>query len=234
MESRFVETPSGKFHAMVAGSGRAVILVHGASPVNSWRAWEKNIDALERTFRVYALDLLGYGDSDQLDGPPEILVQATGLVELLDAEQLPSAHFVGLSWGGMIVQTIALQAPERVEKMVLVDSALDPSDEGREQLQTIDRPALIIWDQDDAVIPVESATVLAAAIPHARLDVLTRAQRDPDADPENRHWTQKSHSQVFNRLVREFLIQPESGSGEQASEETVERNVDGTGSGISA
>ncbi len=232
MESRFIKTPSGKFHAMVAGTGQPVILVHGYSvEVNSWRTWEKNIKALAQNFRVFALDLLGYGESDKHDISRDTLFEAAALVELLDAEQLPSAHFIGLSWGGLIVQTIAIQAPERVDKMVLVDSAFDPSAEGREQLQTIDRPSLIIWDQDDAVIPVENANLLEAAIPHARLDILTRAQRDPDADPQETHWTQMTHSRVFNQLVTEFLLGKEKSRKDQA-EEPIERNEDGTGAGI--
>ena len=47
MESKFIHIPSGKFHAMVAGSGEPVLLLHGRSvELNSWKTWEKNIAAL--------------------------------------------------------------------------------------------------------------------------------------------------------------------------------------------
>ncbi len=212
MESRFIDTPSGKFHAMVAGQGEAVILVHGYGQVNSWRTWEKNIDALARDFRVYGLDLLGYGESDKPEVGHDALFEAVALIELLDAEQIPSANWIGLSWGGGIVEQIAIQAPERVDRMVLVDAAFDQSEEGLEQLHSIDTPTLILWDQQDQVIPVEMANVLAGAIPHSELEVLTAAQRDPDANPNEKHWTQLTHSKVFNRLVAQFLKRPLPGA----------------------
>ncbi len=231
MESRLIETPSGKYHAMVAGAGKPVFLLHGASQANSWHTWDKNIAALAEHSQVYALDLLGYGESDPAPAERDTLGQAAGLLELLDALQLPGASWVGVSWGGLLAQTIAIQAPERVDKLVLVDSAFDPSESGLEALKTIDRPTLIIWDQEDAVIPVENADILVGAIPHARLDILTHGQRDPDADPANKHWSQMTHSQVFNRTVVEFLLH--AGKGRPRPPEGIERNEDGTGVGIS-
>ncbi len=205
MESRFIATPSGKFHAMVGGQGRSVILIHGSSDINSWRVWEKNVGPLSQHFHVYALDLLGYGQSDRQDVERDTLLEAAGIVELMDAEQMPEANLVGLSWGGQIAQTIALQTPERVSRLVLADSAYDPSPEGLEDLKTIEAPTLVIWDQDDAVIPVSMGLQLTQALPRAEMVVLTAAQRDPDADPANKHWSQMSHSAAFNKQVIQFL-----------------------------
>jgi pimeloyl-ACP methyl ester carboxylesterase len=207
-EDRFILTPSGRFHTVVRGEGEPLILVHGYSvELNSWRTWERNIEAFARHFRVYALDLLGYGESDRPEPRLDSRGQASALVQLLDTETLSRANFVGLSWGGEIVQGVALSAPQRVNKIVLVDSAFDASKEGRARLGKILQPTLIVWDEEDVVIPVRAAHGLAKAIPNSRLEIFAKAERDPDADPQNRHWTQMTHSANFNRMVTQFLFE---------------------------
>jgi pimeloyl-ACP methyl ester carboxylesterase len=204
MESKFISTPSGKFHAQVAGVGDTVILIHGYSPqFNSWRTWQKNIDALAQQHCVYALDLLGYGESDKPEPHPDAAFEANALIELMQAEKIARAILICLSWGGGIAQRIAASASEHVAKLVLVDSTSDPASLAALSKRRI--PTLITWDEDDAVIPVENAHKLSRALPHAQLRIFTRAERDPDANPENRHWSQETHSRVWNRAVTEFL-----------------------------
>jgi pimeloyl-ACP methyl ester carboxylesterase len=206
MQDKFISTPSGKIHAKVAGSDGAVILIHGRSTRdNSWRTWDKNIDSLAKIGRVYSLDLLGYGESDKPEPHLGIRDQARAIVELMNAEKTDRANIIGLSWGGGIAQIIATTAPERVNKLVLVDSGYDDSTKGRERLKQIKCPTLIIWDEDDAVIPVEGASILAEAIPNSQVRIFKRDERDQDADPNNRHWSQKTHSKVWNRVVTDFI-----------------------------
>jgi pimeloyl-ACP methyl ester carboxylesterase len=207
MQDMFIETQSGRIHAVVNGEGEAVILVHGYSvEVNSWRTWERNVDALAEHFRVYALDLLGYGESDKLEPRLDVGRQAQALVHLLEAENIAQSSFIGLSWGGQIVQELALAAPGQGKKIVLVDSALDAGKDGLARLGKIVQPTLIIWDEDDVVIPVRAAYVLKKAIPDSQLAILAAGERDPGADPQNRHWTQTSHSVRFNQIVNQFLL----------------------------
>ncbi|MBI5301418.1 MAG: alpha/beta fold hydrolase [Chloroflexi bacterium] len=208
MDSKFISTPSGKFHAIVAGEGAPVILIHGYSVRNSWRTWVENIAALAEVARVYALDLLGYGESDTPEPALDAPRQANAIIELLDAENLERAAIVGLSWGGGIAQMIATTAPTRVSKLVLVDSTYSAKPENLARLKTLACPTLIVWDEDDARIPVAGAQVLGDAIPNARVRIFKREERDPDADPNNRHWSQVSHSREWNRLVADFLRDP--------------------------
>jgi pimeloyl-ACP methyl ester carboxylesterase len=206
MESKFISTPAGRFHAIVAGDGAPALLIHGRSPeLNSWRTWEKNIDALAQVARVYALDLLGYGESDKPAPLLDTRGQAKALIELLDAEKIERASLVGLSWGGTIAQVVVGIAPARFAKLVLVDSGHDASERGIARMKRIACSTLIVWDEDDSVIPVAGAKILGDAIPNSRVRILKRAERDPDADPNNRHWSQVSHSQEWNRIVAEFL-----------------------------
>ena len=166
MESKFIHTHSGNFHTMVAGSGAPVLLIHGRSvDLNSWRTWEKNIAALAAQHRVYALDLLGYGESDKIKPLPDESSQARALIELLDKEKIERASLIGLSWGGTIAQWLVSLAPARVDKLVLVDSGYDVSERGLARLEKIACPTFIVWDEDDSVIPVAGAQILGDAIP---------------------------------------------------------------------
>ncbi|CAG0941251.1 4,5:9,10-diseco-3-hydroxy-5,9, 17-trioxoandrosta-1(10),2-diene-4-oate hydrolase [Anaerolineae bacterium] len=207
MESKFIATPSGKFHAMIAGVGDPAILIHGSSVEhNSWRTWERNIDALATVARVYSLDLIGYGESDKPEPRLDARAEANAIIELLDAEGIDRATLVGLSWGGGIAQIIATNAPTRVSKLVLVDSRYSPKPENLARLKSIACPTLIVWDEEDAVIPVAYAQALGDAIPNSRVRVFKHDERDSDADPNNRHWSQVSHSREWNRVVKEFLL----------------------------
>jgi pimeloyl-ACP methyl ester carboxylesterase len=206
MESKFISTSFGRLHTQIAGAGNVVLLIHGYSTQhNSWRTWDQNIAALAAHARVYAPDLLGYGESDKPEPRLDAEDEAKALIDLLDAEKIARASLIGLSWGGGIAQMIVTTVPERVAKLVLVDSAYAEDDEGLARLKAIKCPTLIVWDEDDVVIPVAGARVLAKAIPQSRVRIFRRAERDPDADPKNRHWSQVTHSREWNKVVTEFL-----------------------------
>jgi pimeloyl-ACP methyl ester carboxylesterase len=130
------------------------------------------------------------------------------LRELLTREGIAQASWIGLSWGGQVVQVLAEQDPERVDKVVLVDSLFDAGEEGLAQLAKIQAPTLILWDEDDQLISSQWAHILAMAIRDSRLLIFTRAQRDPDMQNHPGHWTQMTHSLWFNKTVSEFLADP--------------------------
>lgn len=205
LEFKFIQTSHGKIHAVVGGEGDALILVHGFGESNSWQTWVKNVDALSMVARVYALELLGYGESEEPKETLYIEGHASTIVELMDAEKIERANFVGLSWGGQVVQHIAENFSERVEKIVLVDSLFDSSEEGLAHLAKIQAPTLIVWDKDDELIPAQWAQILAMAIRDSRLVIFTRAQRDPEMVSHNGHWAQMTHALWFNKSVTEFL-----------------------------
>jgi pimeloyl-ACP methyl ester carboxylesterase len=99
-----------------------VLLMHGAGPGSG--NWYGQIAALRAIRRVIALDspLFGLSDLADQDGHPTESV-ARILISFLDALGIEQADFVGLSFGGAVVLTAALQHPERVRRLVLVDSA---------------------------------------------------------------------------------------------------------------
>jgi pimeloyl-ACP methyl ester carboxylesterase len=109
----------------VAGEGPPVVLVHGLSGSSRW--WRRNIGALTPHRRVYVIDLIGFGASHTRH--PFVLTEAASyLIQWLDQLELERISLVGHSMGGLIVAELAADAPERVDRLVLVDPAALPLD----------------------------------------------------------------------------------------------------------
>jgi pimeloyl-ACP methyl ester carboxylesterase len=107
-----------------AGSGPPVLLVHGSGPgVSAWANWRLTIPALAQHFTVYAPDVVGFGHTDRPDGFPYGLdAWRTHLLGFADALGLDRFSLVGNSFGGGLAISIAVHAPERVDRLVLMGS----------------------------------------------------------------------------------------------------------------
>jgi 2-hydroxymuconate-semialdehyde hydrolase len=108
-----------------AGSGPPVVCLHGAGA--GAVTWYPSIGALAEHFHVIAPDLVGYGESDKPKAAYDRPYFAAWLRDLFLALEIPNAHVVGMSMGGAISLQFALENPEMVEKLVLVDSAALPA-----------------------------------------------------------------------------------------------------------
>ncbi len=107
----------------VAGAGAPLVLVHGLSGSSRW--WARNIGPLARRFRVYVVDLIGFGASRGRH--PFILSEAAGLLaRWMDQIGVARASVVGHSMGGFIAAELAADFPAQVERLVLVDAAALP------------------------------------------------------------------------------------------------------------
>jgi pimeloyl-ACP methyl ester carboxylesterase len=102
----------------VAGSGPAVVLVHGIG--DSSATWEAVFPALARRHLVIAPDLLGHGHSDKPRADYSVAAYANGVRDLLGVLGVPRATLVGHSLGGGVAMQFAYQYPERTERLVLV------------------------------------------------------------------------------------------------------------------
>jgi pimeloyl-ACP methyl ester carboxylesterase len=108
-------------HVWVKGSGTPVILVHGFT--SNLFTWRFNTEELAKEFAVSALDLPGFGYSDKpLDFDYTLDGYADFIVSFMDAMKIRKAVLVGNSMGGGISLTTTLNYPDRVDKLVLVDS----------------------------------------------------------------------------------------------------------------
>jgi pimeloyl-ACP methyl ester carboxylesterase len=125
---RQVELPGNGLHvhAYVAGpqEAKALVLVHGLG--DEADTWRHVIPPLARTHRVVALDLPGFGRSDKPDRAYSLPLLQGSLIELMDALGIDRATLVGNSLGALISHLAALEAPSRVDSLVLVDGGLMP------------------------------------------------------------------------------------------------------------
>jgi 3-oxoadipate enol-lactonase len=99
------------------GSGPPLLLIHGLGYAR-W-GWEPVVDGLAEAHEVVLFDNRGIGDSDAPLGPYSARMLAEDAVAVLDAAGLERAHVLGTSLGGMVAQQVALDWPERVDRLVL-------------------------------------------------------------------------------------------------------------------
>jgi 2-hydroxy-6-oxonona-2,4-dienedioate hydrolase len=116
-----VEVFGQKIHYLEAGAGPNVILLHGLGGDAS--NWASNIPTLAKSFHVFVPDQIGFGESDK----PMINYRVATLVDFLDGFckrlAIAKVSVVGNSLGGWTAMAFTLAHPDKVERMVLVDSA---------------------------------------------------------------------------------------------------------------
>ena len=119
--SKQVEVFGQKIHYLEAGSGPDVILLHGLGADST--NWAMNTAVLAKSFHVFVPDQVGFGESDK----PMINYRVGTLVDFLDGFYkklgIVKATVVGNSLGGWTAMAFTLAHPDKVERMVLVDSA---------------------------------------------------------------------------------------------------------------
>jgi len=270
--SRFVSIDGARVHYQEFGDSKkpTVLLIHGyTSSVTAWRTSAPML--AEKGLHVLAVDLLGFGYSEKPSWfEYTITSQARMVSRFMNRLGIGQATVVGNSYGGAVAATLALDYPERVEKLVLVDAVinddpkklpilklaslpgigealtpwlvgskafwkrrmrstlarpnhhliddtrlanvrrpLDSADAHYSLLATsrnwsaerisrdanlISQPTLIVWGEDDKVIPIENGWKLQSDILHSRMVVL----RDCG------HIPQEEKSDMFVELVTEF------------------------------
>ena len=123
----YVDVDGTRTRYFAAGDGEPMILVHGGHFGNSACAedWELNFEGLADAFRVYAIDKLGMGftDNPSLDGDYNLGAQAEHLHGFIRAVGAEPAHLVGHSRGGYAVTRAALDHPEAVRTLTIVSSS---------------------------------------------------------------------------------------------------------------
>ena len=121
-EPNFVESNGLRMAVYEEGQGPAVILLHGFPELAF--SWRHQLPALAAAgFRAIAPDQRGYGRTTV---PPNVSdYRASELIKdmhgLLDALHLESATFVGHDWGALLLWQMAMLAPERIDKLVILN-----------------------------------------------------------------------------------------------------------------
>jgi len=107
---------------MAGQTDAPVLLLHGGGYDSASLSYKQSIGPISQYYRVFAPDWPGYGESDKpkMRYSTEYYVDFLG--ELMDTLGLEKASLVGISMGGAISLGFSLQSPQRVERLVLVDS----------------------------------------------------------------------------------------------------------------
>lgn len=115
-------TDQGSVHYEVYGRGKPVIFLHGW--LGSWGLWQQTMLDLGSSYRLYALDFWGFGES----GKKRVTYDVQDFVSLVDQfmEQLgiESAPLVGHSMGGTVSLSVAIRYPKRVSKVAVAGSPI--------------------------------------------------------------------------------------------------------------
>ena len=101
--------------------GHTIIFIHGLG--SYLPAWQKNIEVLKEDYRCIAVDLPGYGKSSKNPHSGMMTFYADVMAQFMDNLGVEKAVFAGHSMGGQISMVMALEHPQKVEKLVLVSPA---------------------------------------------------------------------------------------------------------------
>jgi len=177
-----------------------IALIHGLGLCS--KIWNDHLPAFHH-YRVLNYDLYGHGDSAPPPQQASLAVYAKQLSTLLNELQIPRASIVGFSIGGMINRRFALDFPERLESLVILNS---PHDRGETAQQQVEQRAAKVRDEGKM-----------ATLPDALIRWFTRAYIETHEDTLEhvRQWRRRvddeSYAQaawVLANGVRE-LIRPQ-------------------------
>lgn len=121
-----VEIEGRTIHFHDAGSGEALVLLHGGGPgASGWSNFHQNLPELSKHYRVLLIDQPGYGKSSKEipTDEPRSQLSARMVIGVLDHLKIQKAHFVGNSFGGRTALLLAMHWPDRVSRLVLMGPA---------------------------------------------------------------------------------------------------------------
>lgn len=290
--SHFAEVDGATVHYQEFGeaSNPTLVLIHGYT--SSTFVWHSVAPRFaDEGFHVVAVDLLGFGYSDKpASFEYTIEAQARMITRLMNRLGIGTATLVGSSYGGAVALTIALDYPERVEKLVVVDAVINDdvknhpilrlaavpvvgelvtpflvdskrfmrmrmrntlapenhhlitndrvdsivrplaaadahrsilltsrhwnAERIEKDLQYVKQPTLIIWGENDEVIPIQNAEKLYGSILNSRLVVLKNCGHVP----------QEEKPDLFAELVTGFCSNRKGQLGEKSDGEQLRMN----------
>lgn len=112
-----IAVAGGEIQYEESGRGHPLIFVSGLSGLA--RYWQPQVPVFSRSYRVITYDQRGTGGSDKEQRNFSVDQMAAELIGLMDALEIERAHIVGQSTGGAIGQTVAIEHPQRVARMVI-------------------------------------------------------------------------------------------------------------------
>ena len=134
MVENFADVNGIKLCYEVKGEGEPLILVHGFG--SNKEGWIAQFEPLSKYFKVIRFDNRNGGKSDRPNIPNTAEMLADDVRGLLDYLQIEKAHIIGWSLGGIIVQSFAIKYPNRIKKVILINTVMGaPNTQGVEMLK---------------------------------------------------------------------------------------------------
>jgi 3-oxoadipate enol-lactonase len=120
----FVTTGDGaRIAYRIDGPSDRPALILSNSIATTLHMWDQQIPMFSRHFRVIRYDTRGHGASSVPAGAYSIDRFGHDVVEMMDALNIERAHFLGLSLGGFIAQWLGIHTPERIDRLILSNTA---------------------------------------------------------------------------------------------------------------
>ena len=117
MKRAYVDVPEGQVHYRTEGSGKVIFLLHMAG--TSSDEYRRVMPFLSESYRVIAMDYLGFGESDPAPRKYFVEDHARTVLNVMDELGLKSANIVGHHTGSEVAIEIAVSSPERVDNLIL-------------------------------------------------------------------------------------------------------------------
>jgi 3-oxoadipate enol-lactonase len=122
-----------------SGADDAPVLLLGGSLGTTLDMWDPQVPALSGSHRVIRFEHRGHGGSPVPNGPYTIDDLGADVLTMLDRLDLPRVSYCGLSIGGMVGQWLAINAPERVDRLILLCTSahLPPAESWQERAAAV-------------------------------------------------------------------------------------------------
>jgi pimeloyl-ACP methyl ester carboxylesterase len=130
---QFVDVDGHRIRYLVGGSGTPLVLVHGLMGYSF--SWSEVLPELSKSFRVYAPDMLTLGFSARADVGAHLPAVAGRMLHFMDALDIHDSIVLGSSHGGAVAMQMAVNAPGRIKKLILVSPAHPASEKSRWQIK---------------------------------------------------------------------------------------------------
>lgn len=179
-ENLMFSTPAGRVYVKAYGNvGCPVIFaLHGWGVKTNSRRWRFIAPVVASCgYRVYCPDMPGFGKSPgkRHNCRSETNLEPQGPVavvcSIMDQLGVESAGFMGFSWGGGIILSLALKYPKRVTRLLLFMASYTDSDQPA-RLRTIRKPTLALWFPVDQIHPISLGRYFAKTIPGCKLETI--------------------------------------------------------------
>lgn len=137
----FADLADVRLHYRFDGAEDAPLLMLSNSLGTNLTMWDAQMPALVREYRVLRYDSRGHGQSEATDGPYGIAQLARDALGLLDELGIDRIRFCGLSMGGMVGQWLGVNAPDRISRLVLCNTAarIGPPEIWKARIETVEK-----------------------------------------------------------------------------------------------